>query len=69
MPGDPFLQPDLSPLKKVGGLVWLGGILVLSAEATIMAALMGMAGICALGLIIWRLLEKGWESASNFDPG
>jgi len=44
--------------KKVGLLPLLGGILALLVEATIMAALMVMAGICALGSIIWWLIEK-----------
>jgi hypothetical protein len=57
-------QPRPRPLKKIGGLPLLGGILALSAEATIMAALMVMAGICALGSIIWWLIDpKTWSKS------
>jgi hypothetical protein len=51
-------QTGPRPLKKVGVLPLLGGILALSAEATIMVVLMVMAGVCALGSIIWWLIEK-----------
>jgi hypothetical protein len=40
---------------KIGMLPLLGGILALSAEAAVMAALMAMAGICALVLLVGGL--------------
>jgi hypothetical protein len=57
MPTHPYSQPIPGPLKKVGLL--LLGILALLGEAAIMVALMVMAGICALGSIIWWLILKG----------
>jgi len=47
---------------KIAVLPLLGGILALSVEATVMAALMVMAGICTLGSIIWWLIKKGSQS-------
>ena len=44
---------------KTGVLPLLGGILALSAEATVMAALKVIAGLCTLGSIIWWLIDKG----------
>jgi hypothetical protein len=55
----PYPRSKPGPLKAVGILLWLGGILALLAEAAIMVALMVMAGICALGSIIWWLIRKG----------
>jgi hypothetical protein len=43
---------------KIGVLPLLGGILALAAEATVMVALMVMAGICTLGSIIWWLIDE-----------
>jgi hypothetical protein len=54
---------------KIGLLQLFGGILALSAEATVMAALMLMAGICALGSIIWWLIKKGNPSRWTAIPG
>jgi|HubBroStandDraft_6_1064221.scaffolds.fasta_scaffold1088853_2 hypothetical protein len=58
------LNPGARPgrPKDVGILPLLGGILALWAEAMIMLALMGGAGIYTVGWIIRRLLPKG-ESA------
>jgi hypothetical protein len=44
--------------KAVSILPLVGGILALWAEGTIMVALMAMAGICALGSIIWWMTAK-----------
>ena len=70
MPIHPHPQPKPGPLKKVGRL--LLGILALLAEAAVMAALMVMAGICALGSIIcWLVLEgtpKTWVTRGHPPP-
>jgi hypothetical protein len=59
-----YLNPETRPRrpKDVGVLPLFGGILALWAEAMIMLALMGVAGIYTVGWIIRRLLAKG-ESA------
>jgi hypothetical protein len=56
-----YLNPETRPRRPqdVGILPLLGGILALWAEATIMLALMAVAGIYALGWTIRRLLAKG----------
>jgi hypothetical protein len=43
---------------KIGFLRLLGGILALAVEGTVMAMLMVMAGICALGTLIGVLIMK-----------
>jgi hypothetical protein len=45
---------NLSHRRNTSALVWLGGISALLAEATIMAALMIIAGLLAVG---WGLIE------------
>jgi hypothetical protein len=45
---------QISHRRKIGVLPVLGGILTLLAEATVMAALMVVAGIVAVG---WGLIE------------
>jgi hypothetical protein len=45
---------NLSHGRKTSALMWLGGISALSAEAAIVAALMIIAGILAVG---WGLIE------------
>jgi hypothetical protein len=49
------VESQIPHRTKIGMLPLLGGILALSAEATVMAALMAMAGICALVLLIGGL--------------
>ena len=44
--------------KSVGITAVLGGILTLLAEAVLLAALMVMAGMCALGSMIGWLVGK-----------
>jgi hypothetical protein len=51
-------QPRVHVLKSVGITPVLGGILALLAEAVLLAALMVMAGICAVGSIIGWLARK-----------
>jgi hypothetical protein len=43
---------------KIGFLRLLGGILALAVEGTVMAMVMVMAGICALGSLIGVLIVK-----------
>jgi len=50
-------------MKRLGVPRLLGGILGLSVEAAIMAALLVMAGICALGSIIGWLIGKAKPKA------
>jgi hypothetical protein len=52
------ISSQISRRPKIGVLPLLGGILALSAEAMVMAALMVMAGICTLGSIICWLIDK-----------
>jgi hypothetical protein len=51
-------QPRAHVLKGVGITRVLGGILVLLAEAVLLAALMVMAGICAVGSMIGWVARK-----------
>jgi hypothetical protein len=51
-------QPRAHVLKSVGITPVLGGILALLAEAVLLAALMVMAGICAVGSIIGWVARK-----------
>jgi hypothetical protein len=44
------VDSQILPRTKIGFLPLFGGILALSAEAEVMAALMVMAGICALAV-------------------
>jgi hypothetical protein len=52
------LKSQIPHRTKTGVLPLLGGILALSAEATVMAALMVIAGLYTLGSIVWWLIEK-----------
>jgi hypothetical protein len=50
-----YVGSQIPHRTKIGILPLLGGILALSAEATVMAALMAMAGLCALVLLVGGL--------------
>jgi hypothetical protein len=65
----PYPQPRSRSLNKAGVLLLLSGLLALLAEATVMAALMLMAGICALGSIIGWLIMKGHWLFTRLVPG
>ena len=52
------VESQIPRQTKMGVLPLLGGILALFAEATVMALLLLMAGICALSSIIGGLIEK-----------
>jgi hypothetical protein len=56
---------QISHQSKIRVLPLIGGILALSAEATVLAVLMMMAGICTLGSIIWWLIEKGGANTAR----
>jgi hypothetical protein len=51
-------QPRAHVLKGVGITPVLGGVLALLAEAVLLAALMVMAGICAVGSMIGWVARK-----------
>ena len=51
-------QPRAHVLKSIGITPVLGGILALLAEAVLLAALMVMAGICAVGSMIGWVARK-----------
>ena len=52
----PMAQSKASVLKNVGITAVFGGILTLLVEAVLLAALMVMAGMCALGSMIGWLV-------------
>jgi hypothetical protein len=52
------VESQIPHRTKIGVVPLLGGILALFAEATVMALLLLMAGICALSSIIGGLIEK-----------
>jgi hypothetical protein len=56
VPSELKMAPRARMLKSVGITAVLGGILVLLAEAVLLAALMVMAGMCALGSMIGWLV-------------
>jgi hypothetical protein len=58
VPSELKMAPRARMLKSVGITSVLGGILVLLAEAVLLAALMVMAGMCALGSMIGWLVGK-----------
>jgi hypothetical protein len=53
-----MIGSKMSRQTKIGALRLFAGLLALSAEAMVMAALMTMAGICALGSIVGGLIAS-----------
>jgi hypothetical protein len=52
------VESQIPHRTKIGLVPLLGGVLALFAEATVMALLLLMAGICAFGSIIGGLIER-----------